>query len=99
MCNISVEITLKRKTMKAFISRCVLVAATLSVTGLVAEAQFGKNLLNKVVQNASEKQVSAPAEANTNVSTGTNADAFNGKAYYVSIEKGSAREQGQKKPR
>ena len=96
MCNISVEITLKRKTMKAFISRCVLVAATLSVTGLVAEAQFGKNLLNKVVQNASEKQVSAPAEANTNVSTGTNADAFNGKAYYVSIEKGSARGAGTK---
>ena len=47
-------------------------------------------------RGASEKQVSAPAEANTNVSTGTNADAFNGKAYYVSIEKGSARAAGTK---
>ena len=94
MCNISGEITLKRKNMKAFISRCVLVAATLYATGLVAEAQLGKNLLNKVVQNASEKQVSVSDEANTNVNANTNV--FNGKAYYVSIEKGSARAAGTK---
>ena len=41
--------------------RSLLMAATLLATGLVAEAQLGKNLLGKVVQSASEKQVSPSA--------------------------------------
>ena len=76
--------------MKTFVSKSVLMAATLLATCFVAEAQFGKKVLDKVVQNASEKQESVSSVANTNASV------TNGKAYYVSIEKGSARAEGTK---
>ena len=86
----SIIITLKTKKMKTFVSKSVLMAATLLATCFVAEAQFGKKVLDKVVQNASEKQESVSSVANTNASV------TNGKAYYVSIEKGSARGAGTK---
>ena len=65
-------------------------AAALLATGFVAEAQLGKNLLGKVVQDASEKKESVSAAGRSNVSVP------NGKAYYVNIEKGSARGAGTK---
>ena len=82
-----------------FIRKSLLMAAMLLATGLVAEAQFGKGVLDKV-KSAAKAESNAGSGKSGNaiqsVSGKAAAATATGNALYVSLEKGSARADGSK---